>query len=214
MKKAVILLSGGLDSATVAAMALLEEYELFALTFDYGQNNKEELQASEKIVNALKIPSHLIIPLPFMRIFGGSALTNDKIPIAKNSTSKEIPATYVPARNIIFMSIALSYAETIGAEIIYSGINAVDYSGYPDCRPEYVDAFNVMAFVGTKTGVTGKPIRIEAPLINMTKVDIIRAGIALGVDYDMTHSCYSPVEGKACGECDSCQDRRFALANI
>jgi len=205
-KKAIILSSGGLDSTTVMAVAKDQGFDIFSLSFDYGQRHLLELDASKKVANQMGVSHHLVTTIN-MRDIGGSALT-DGIDVPKNSsfTDEEIPVTYVPARNTIFLSFALAWAEVLGAEDIFIGVNAVDYSGYPDCRPEYIQAFQSMANLATKSGVEKKSkIHIQTPLIHMTKAEIIRLGVSLGVDYSQTHSCYDPSsDGKSCGECDSC----------
>jgi 7-cyano-7-deazaguanine synthase len=211
-KKAVVLSSGGLDSTTVMAIAKAEGYEVYSLTFNYGQRHALELKAAGRIAEALAVQEHLMIDLDLGKI-GGSALTEGMgVPKARNEDTmkEEIPATYVPARNTIFLSFALAWAEVVGASDIFVGVNAVDYSGYPDCRPEYIRAFQKMANLGLKAAVEGRMnIRIRAPLIRMTKAEIIRKGVALGIDYRLTHSCYDPSpEGKACGQCDSCLLRK------
>jgi len=205
--KAVILLSGGLDSATTLAYAKSNGYECYALSFDYGQRHKFELKAAKKVAKALGAVKHEIVTVDLSR-FGGSALTSD-IPVPKSRTIKQIghgiPVTYVPARNTVFLSIALAYAESIGAHDIFIGVNALDYSGYPDCRPEYIRAFQKMANIATKAGVEGAKLKIHAPLIKLSKAGIIRLGIKLGVDYSLTSSCYDPEQdGTPCGRCDSC----------
>jgi 7-cyano-7-deazaguanine synthase len=217
-KKAVVLLSGGLDSATVLAIARRQGFTIHALSFDYGQRHKIELQAARRIAKACGA-EHSIITLD-LRQFGGSALTaNIDVPKdrASDQISEGIPITYVPARNTIFLSFALGLAEVIGAFDIFVGVNALDYSGYPDCRPEFIDAFQHLANLATKAGVEGQRFTIHAPLIEMTKAQIIQQGIELGVDYALTTSCYDPSpQGRACGHCDSCQLRRkgFAEAGI
>ncbi len=201
--KAVVLLSGGLDSSTVLAIALEMGYEVHALSFDYGQRHSRELESAKKIAKYFNVP-HKIIKIDLRQI-GGSALT-DNIEVPERNMEeieKEIPITYVPARNTILLSLALGYAEVIDADAIFYGANAIDYSGYPDCRPEYVEAFERMANLGTKRGVEGKPIKIIAPIIHMTKAEIIKKGMELGVPYELTWSCYKGGE-KACGKCDSC----------
>lgn len=202
--KAVILLSGGLDSATCLAVAKSQGFECYTLGFDYGQRHRHELECAKKLS-----PNHKIITIGN---FGGSALVDDNIAVPKGGVGKDIPVTYVPARNTIFLSYALAYAEVLGATDIFIGVNALDYSGYPDCRPEYIEAFQKMANLGTKSA----NFRINTPLINLTKAEIIQLGSSLGVDYSKTSSCYDPVEGKACGECDSCRLRLkgFAEAGI
>ena len=201
--RAVALLSGGLDSSTVLAMALHEGYEVHALSFDYGQRHSRELESAKKIAKYYGVP-HKIIKIDLRQI-GGSALTDD-IDVPERNVEEikdEIPITYVPARNTILLSFALAYAEVIEADAIFYGANAIDYSGYPDCRPEYVDAFEKCANLGTKRGAEGKPIRIIAPIIHMSKAEIIKKGMELGVPYELTWSCYRGGE-KACGRCDSC----------
>ena len=208
-KKAVVLLSGGLDSATVLALARERGFQLHALSFDYGQRHRVELKAAQRVAQSFKA-KHSIISFD-LRQFGGSALTGD-IDVPKNRShdqmSEGIPITYVPARNTIFLSFALGVAETIGSFDIFVGVNVLDYSGYPDCRPEFIEAFETLANVATKAGVEGRRFTIHAPLIQMTKAQIIREGTRLGVDYSMTTSCYDPSQdGRACGHCDSCQLR-------
>ncbi|MDR1484836.1 MAG: 7-cyano-7-deazaguanine synthase QueC [Planctomycetaceae bacterium] len=216
MRRAVVLLSGGLDSATAAAVARSEGYEIFALTIDYNQRHRIEIESAKRIAVALNIAQHLIMPLN-LRLFGGSSLTGD-LEVAKNvplnSIGNSIPTSYVPARNIIFLSIALAYAETIQAEKIYIGVSAIDYSGYPDCRPEFLAAFENMANLATKTGTEGKKISIAAPLVRLDKTATIKLGLSLGLDYSLTHTCYDPVSGGvACGCCESCLLRRQAFSN-
>ena len=213
-KKAVVLLSGGLDSATVLAIARERGFELHALSFDYGQRHRVELKAAQQIAHSFGA-KHSVISFD-LRQFGGSALTGD-IDVPKNRShdqmSEGIPITYVPARNTIFLSFALGVAETIGTFDVFVGVNALDYSGYPDCRPEFIKAFESLANVATKAGVEGQRFNIHAPLIRMTKAQIIREGTRLGVDYSMTTSCYDPSpDGRACGRCDSCQLRRKGFA--
>lgn len=210
-KKAVILLSGGLDSATTAAIAASEGYELYAISFRYGQRHLHELECAKKVAERLNIKKHIIADID-LRVFGGSALTADiDVPKGRSTDemSENIPVTYVPARNTIFLSFALAYAEVLDCEDIFIGVNAVDYSGYPDCRPEYIEAFERMANLATKAAVEGRQIlKINTPLIKLTKAQIIRRGLDLGVDYSLTSTCYSPSpEGLACGECDACQLR-------
>ena len=208
-KKAVVLSSGGLDSTTAMAVAKTEGYEIYSLTFNYGQRHASELEAAKKVAETFAVKEHLILDLDLGKI-GGSALTADDIGVPKARSAKkmkeQIPVTYVPARNTIFLSYALAWAEVLGASDIFVGVNAIDYSGYPDCRPEYIRAFENMAHLALKATVEGKMrIRIQTPLIHMTKAEIIRKGVELGVDYGLTHSCYDPSpEGKACGQCDSC----------
>ena len=208
LKRAVVLLSGGLDSATVAAIAKSEGYEVYALSFSYGQRHAFELKAAERVAAALGVAGHRVAAID-LRVFGGSALT-DEIAVPKGRTASEmghgIPVTYVPARNTIFLSFALAWAEVLGASDVFIGVNALDYSGYPDCRPEFIEAFERMANLATKAGVEGRQnLKIHTPLIAMTKAEIIARGIELGVDYGLTSSCYDPSpEGVPCGECDSC----------
>ena len=217
--RAVVLLSGGLDSATVLAMAGDQGYDCYALSFRYGQRHSHELNAAETVAKSADVKRHLILDLDF-RAMGGSALTADiEVPKDRDTSEMEhdIPVTYVPARNIVFLSVALGWAETLKARHIFIGANALDYSGYPDCRPEFINAFQAMANQGTKAGVEGDPFKIHAPLMHMTKADIIREGTRLGVDYGLTHSCYDPSEsGLACGRCDSCLLRKkgFAEAGV
>ena len=212
-KKAVVLSSGGLDSTTALAIAKAEGYEIYSLTFNYGQRHALELKAAERVAEAFAVKKHLVLNLDFGKI-GGSALTSDAMAVPKARSEKkmrgEIPVTYVPARNTIFLSYALAWAEVLGASDIFVGVNAVDYSGYPDCRPEYIRGFENMANLALKAAVEGKMrIRIQTPLIHLTKAEIIRRGVALGVDYGLTHSCYDPSpEGGACGKCDSCLLRK------
>lgn len=217
--KAIVLLSGGIDSSTTLAVAVSRGYEVHALTVDYGQRNRCEIEAAVRIASFLKAANHKVIELD-LAAFGGSALTDDiDVPdaIAERESERKIPVTYVPARNTILLALALAWAEVMDAANIFIGVNAVDYSGYPDCRPEFVTAFQALANVGTKKGVEGGGFRIEAPLQNMTKAEIIKLGISLGVDYSLTHSCYNPLAaGTACGRCDSCAIRLqgFAAAGI
>ena len=210
MKHAVVLLSGGLDSATTLAIAKSQAYEIYALSFDYEQRHKRELEAAQKIAGALGAKEHRIVTID-SQIFGGSALTSD-VAVPKNRAKEKvgagIPVTYVPARNIIFLAHALAWAETIGAGHIFIGANAIDYSGYPDCRPEFLALFETTANVGTKAGVEGARFQIHAPLIKFSKADIVRKAVELKVDLSLTHSCYDPApDGRACGKCDSCQLR-------
>ena len=211
MKKAVILLSGGLDSTTTLAIAQNSGFKLFGLTFRYGQRHKYEITAAQKIAQAYNLADHKITEID-LRTFGGSALTDDlDVPKDRNNgtINEFIPITYVPARNTIFLSFALAWAEVLGANDIFLGVNSMDYSGYPDCRPEYIQSFANMANLATKAGVEGKQsIKIQTPLINMTKKEIIKKGLKLGVDYSFTHSCYDPEnDGISCGRCDACQIR-------
>ncbi len=208
VKKAVVLSSGGLDSTTAMAIAKFEGFEIYSLSFSYGQRHVVELEAAQKVANALGVTEHLVINMDLNKI-GGSSLTDDiDVPKKRDeqAMTREIPVTYVPARNTIFLSFALAWAEVLESADIFIGVNAVDYSGYPDCRPEYIDAFERMANLATKAGVEGiTKIRIRTPLIHLTKAQIIQKGMELGVDYALTHSCYDPSpQGLACGECDSC----------
>jgi 7-cyano-7-deazaguanine synthase len=207
MKRAVVLLSGGIDSTTTLAMAIADGYEAYALSFDYGQRHQIETEAARRVANSLGAKEHRIAKID-LRVFGGSALTDD-VDVPKQRSEKEIahgiPITYVPARNTIFLSYALAWAELIPADHIFLGVNAIDYSGYPDCRPEFIKAFETLANLGTKAGVEGRRFQIHAPLIRFSKAEIIRKAVELGVDLSLTHSCYDPTsEGFACGECDSC----------
>jgi len=219
-KPAVILLSGGLDSATAAAIAREQGFALFALSFDYGQRHRFELEAARRVAEALGARRHVVFSVNLAQ-FGGSALT-DAIEVPKDRSEWEIahrvPATYVPARNTVFLSLALAYAETLGAADIFLGVNAIDYSGYPDCRPEYIAAFAELANLATKASAEeGRKFTIHAPLIRWTKAEIIRRGLELGLDYGLTHSCYDPgPDGAACGHCDSCRLRLkgFAEAGV
>lgn len=214
-RKAVILLSGGLDSATVVAMARAQGYACYTMSFDYGQRHRAELQAAERVARQLEAIEHKVIGLDLDGI-GGSALTDTAIAVPE-TPGEGIPVTYVPARNTVFLALALGWAEVLGARDIFIGVNAVDYSGYPDCRPEFIEAFERMANLATKAGVEGLGFRIQAPLQNMSKAEIIRAGISHGVDYALTVSCYqADDEGRACGKCDSCRLRAagFAAAGI
>ena len=214
MRRAVVLLSGGLDSATCLAIAKAEGFECHALSFAYGQRHAWELVAARRVAEALGAADQWVVEFDLRRI-GGSALTSD-LPVPKavaGEIGREIPATYVPARNTIFLSFALSWAEVLGARDVFLGVNALDYSGYPDCRPEYLEAFERVANLGTKAGVEGGGFRIRAPLLRMTKAEIVGRGVELGVDYGLTHSCYDPdPEGRACGQCDSCVLRRKGFA--
>lgn len=218
MKKAVLLLSGGLDSATVAAIARTEGYSLYCLSFNYGQRHEIELKAARAVAIANFAAAHQIINLD-LRAFGGSCLTSeaavpkDQVDIASgHSSGEEIPSTYVPARNTIFLSFALAYAETLGCHDIFIGANQIDYSAYPDCRPEFIAAFENLASLATKEGVSGKKCHIHAPLMSLSKGQIISAGTKLLVDYSLTHSCYDPVGDLACGHCDSCLYRKRGFA--
>ncbi|MBX3702785.1 MAG: 7-cyano-7-deazaguanine synthase QueC [Steroidobacteraceae bacterium] len=204
---AVVLVSGGLDSATVLAIARADGHRCHALSFDYGQRHRAELDAARRVARAQGAVLHRILPMPLGEL-GHSALTDPAIAVPEHP-GEGIPVTYVPARNTVFLACALGYAEVVGAGDIYIGVNAVDYSGYPDCRPEFIAAFEKVARLATRAAVEGRAVRIRAPLMELTKADIIRRGIALGVDYSITVSCYQPDEtGRACGRCDSCRLRR------
>ncbi len=211
-RKAVVLSSGGIDSTTAMAIAKYEGFKIYSLSFFYGQRHAFELEAAQKVANAIGVTKHLVINIDLKQI-GGSSLTDD-IDVPKDrdeqEMTREIPVTYVPARNTIFLSFALAWAEVLKSSDIFIGVNAIDYSGYPDCRPEYIDAFERMANLATKAGVEGDTkIRIRTPLIRLTKAEIIQKGIELGIDYALTHSCYDPFpQGQACGRCDSCQLRK------
>jgi 7-cyano-7-deazaguanine synthase len=207
MKRAVVLLSGGLDSTTTLAIAIAEGHEAYALSFDYGQRHQIEIEAARRIANSLGVKEHRVAKID-LRIFGGSALT-DNVDVPKQRSEAEIargiPVTYVPARNTIFLAYALAWAEVISANHIFLGVNAIDYSGYPDCRPEFIEAFKTLANVGTKAGLEGRQFQIHAPLIKFSKGEIIRKAVKLSVDLSLTHSCYDPSpKGLACGQCDSC----------
>lgn len=207
-KKCVVLLSGGLDSATVAIVAKSRKFSLFALTFVYGQRHDIEVEFAKKIAKFLGVWSHEIIYLPDC-LFKSSSLIRASGQEILNNHTEIIPATYVPARNIVFLSIALAYAETVNASHIFVGVNAVDFSGYPDCRPEFIEAFQNVVYTGTKSGISGNPIIIETPLIHLTKGEIITLGLSLGMDYSLTSSCYNPAkDGSPCGVCDSCRIRQ------
>ena len=215
MKNAVVLLSGGLDSATVLALARQQHFRCYALSVDYGQRHHAELAAAKRVADVLGAVEHRVVNIDLTG-FGGSALTDSRIAVPESATTG-IPSTYVPARNTIMLSLALAWAEVLQAQDIFFGVNAVDYSGYPDCRPEYVEAFERMANLATKVAVEGKPLKLHAPLLHMSKAEIIRQGTQLGVDFSMTVSCYqADKQGRACGLCDSCRLRRtgFDLANI
>ena len=207
MKRAVVLLSGGIDSTTTLAIAIADGYEAHALSFDYGQRHHIETEAARRVATSLGAKENRVAEID-LRIFGGSALTDD-LDVPKQRSEKEIghgiPVTYVPARNTIFLAYALAWAEVISANDIFLGVNAIDYSGYPDCRPEFIEAFENLANLGTKAGVEGRRFQIHTPLIKFFKAEIIRKAVKLGVDLSLTHSCYDPSpEGLACGECDSC----------
>lgn len=210
-KKAVVLLSGGLDSTTCLAMAQAAGFEPVCLAVAYGQRHAVELEQARRVARRMGVTDFRVVSVDLRQV-GGSALTAD-IPVPKNepgaALAEGIPVTYVPARNALFLSLALGLAESVGASDLYIGVNAVDYSGYPDCRPAFIEAFEAMATLATKAGVEGTRFKVHAPLSGMTKADIIRAGVALGVDYSLTHSCYDPdAQGRACGRCDSCVLRR------
>lgn len=214
-RNAVVLLSGGLDSATTLAIARQQRYECHAVSFDYGQRHRVELEAAHRVAESLGVAEHRVMGIDWGHI-GGSALTDATIDVPEAKT-RGIPVTYVPARNTVFLAMALGWAEVLGARDIFIGVNAVDYSGYPDCRPEFIEAFERLANLATKAGVEGERFRIHAPLIQMTKAQIIRRGTELGVDYSLTVSCYQPDDqGRACGRCDSCRLRQagFVAAGI
>ena len=213
MSKAVILLSGGLDSTTVLAIAKSQGYDCYALSFDYGQKQRSELDSSISIAKKSNVIEHRIMKISLSDI-GGSALTDQSIDVPKYSESDEIPITYVPARNTIFLSFALAWAEVVDCQTIFIGVNALDYSGYPDCRPEFIEAFENMANLATKQSVEGDRIQIKTPLISMTKAEIIKKGLGLGVDFSETTSCYDAnTLGEACGECDACVLRKIGFEN-
>jgi 7-cyano-7-deazaguanine synthase len=217
-RPAVVLVSGGLDSATVLAIARAEGFETYALSFRYGQRHGVELDAARRVASALGAARHVVADID-LRTFGGSALTDD-IDVPHHASVDElgdgIPVTYVPARNTVFLSFALAWAETLGSSDVFIGVNALDYSGYPDCRPEYISAFEHMANLATKAGVEGRQrLKVHTPLISLTKAQIIQRGLELGVDYSLTHSCYDPdPEGRTCGTCDSCLLRRKGFAEL
>ncbi|MCE7914934.1 MAG: 7-cyano-7-deazaguanine synthase QueC [Nitrosomonas sp. PRO4] len=217
MKNAVVLLSGGLDSATVLAIARNLDFECYALSLDYGQRHRSELTAARNIARSLEARMHRVMPLD-LTVFGGSALTDPSLAVPTQTENSDIPVTYVPARNTIMLSLALAWAEVLGCQDIFIGVNAVDYSGYPDCRAEFIQAFEHMANLATKAAIAeGKRITIHAPLMNLSKKEIIRTGLDLGLDYSITVSCYqADVQGRACGKCDSCRIRRggFNAAGI
>lgn len=205
-KRAVVLLSGGLDSATALAMAMEQGYSCHVLSFDYGQRSVTELNAARAIAAQAGVSEHRVLRL-HLEDFGGSALTDTSIDVPEDQ-AEGVPVTYVPARNTVFLSLALGWAEVLDADAIFIGVNAVDYSGYPDCRPEFIEAFERMANLATRRGINGDPVYIETPLMHLTKADIIRRGTALGIDYALTVSCYqADMEGRACGRCDSCRLR-------
>ena len=214
MKKALVLLSGGLDSTTCLAVAQRDGFELTTLTFDYGQRHAVELEAAKKVADHYQVSRQLVVPLPFFREIGGSALTSDtavpksRTPDEMNGsdadTEESIPVTYVPARNLVFLSIAIGTAEVIGADDLYIGVNALDYSGYPDCRPDFIQQFEKTARLATRTGVVEGNLKIRTPLLNLSKAEIVSLGLELGAPLEFTHSCYDPVDSVSCGACDSC----------
>jgi len=216
-KKAVVLVSGGLDSATVLAAARRQGFSCYAISFDYGQRHRAELEAADHVSRSIGALEHRVVPID-LSAFGGSALTDDSIAVPESGVvADEIPVTYVPARNTVFLSLALAWAEVLGATDLFIGVNAVDYSGYPDCRPEFIDAFRQLANLATKAGVEGDSFAVHTPLIDLSKADIIRLGLELGVDYSQTVSCYQAnADGAACGRCDSCRLRRegFEAAGV
>jgi 7-cyano-7-deazaguanine synthase len=213
--KAVVLLSGGLDSYTAAAMARADGFALYSLTLAYGQRHAQELDAARRVAAALGVLRHLELKLDLRQI-GGSALTSDSaVPLDRDLAATDIPSTYVPARNTIFLSLALGWAEVLGAHDLFIGVNALDYSGYPDCRPDFIKAFESLASLATRAGVEGQRWRIHAPLIRLSKSEIIRTGLSLGLDYGLTHSCYAPSpDGRPCGRCDSCILRAKGFAEV
>jgi 7-cyano-7-deazaguanine synthase len=212
-KPAVCLVSGGLDSATVLAIARREGYRCYALSFDYGQRHRAELEAASRVASSQGAAEHRVVSID-LRAFGGSALTAD-IAVPKTGVGEGIPITYVPARNTVFLSFALAWAEVLSSSDVFIGVNAIDYSGYPDCRPEFIAAFEAMANLATKTGVEGRThLKIHAPLIHLSKCEIIKLGAELGVDFKLTHSCYDPdAQGRSCGQCDSCRLRLKGFAD-
>jgi 7-cyano-7-deazaguanine synthase len=217
-RKAVVLLSGGLDSTTVLAIAQEEGFQTYALSFRYGQRHIEELEAARKIAVELGATQHMVADIN-LAAFGGSALTDHAVDVPHRESLDDldagIPITYVPARNTVFLSFALAWAETLGSSDIFIGVNALDYSGYPDCRPEYIEAYERMANLATKAGVEGtQRLRIHTPLISLTKAQTIQRGLDLGLDYSLTHSCYDPIDGRACETCDSCLLRRRGFAQL
>jgi 7-cyano-7-deazaguanine synthase len=215
-RKAVVLLSGGLDSSTILAIARAEGFTPYALTFRYGQRHQDELAAAQRVAQEMGVAEHVIAEID-LRLFGGSALTTEGLEVpkgrAQDEMSEGIPITYVPARNTIFLSFALAWAEVLGANDIFIGVNAVDYSGYPDCRPEYIEAYRQMANLATRAGVEGERLNIHTPLIALSKAQIITRGLELGVDYSITLTCYDPRQGLACGACDACQLRLKGFAD-
>lgn len=214
---AIVLLSGGLDSYTAGGIARQLGYALYALSIRYGQNHAQEIDASRRVATALQVEQHVELDLDLRQVAASALIGTGAVPMDRDLSNGEIPATYVPARNTIFLSLALAWAETLGTHDVFVGINALDYSGYPDCRPEYVRAFERLAALATKAGVQGQDFRIHAPLQHLTKAEIIREGLSLGLDYSLTHSCYAPAaSGRACGHCDSCvlRARGFAEAGV
>jgi len=216
-RKAVVLLSGGLDSSTILAIAKAQGFTPYALTFRYGQRHEGELKAAQRVAKTAGVAEHVIAEID-LKLFGGSALTSDELEVPKGRSegdmSEGIPITYVPARNTIFLSFALAWAEVLGAHDIFIGVNAVDYSGYPDCRPEYIEAYSKMANLATREGVEGSaPLTIHTPLIDLSKAEIIGEGLKYGVDYSITLTCYDPVDDQACGECDACALRLKGFAS-
>lgn len=211
----MVLLSGGLDSSTCLAVARAEGREVHALSVDYGQRHRGELARARRIARALGAAGHRVVKVD-LSAFGGSALTDRKIAVPKGRSpgrmARDIPVTYVPARNTVMLGLALAFAETVGAEELWLGVNAIDYSGYPDCRPEFLRAFEKVARLATRAGVSGRPLRIRAPLLRLTKAAIVKLGTRLGVPYGITQSCYDPVRGRACGRCDACVLRRKGFA--
>jgi 7-cyano-7-deazaguanine synthase len=218
-RRAVVLLSGGLDSSTCLAVARDAGFETYCLSVDYGQRHRGELARARRVARALGAKEAKVVKVD-LSAFGGSALTDEAIAVPKGRSPRRmasgIPVTYVPARNTVLLALALAHAETVGAEDVYVGVNAIDYSGYPDCRPEFLRAFERVARLATKAGVSGRPLRIRAPLLRLSKAAIIKLGTSLGVPYRLTHSCYDPVRGRACGRCDACVLRRkgFAEAGV
>ena len=210
--RAVCLLSGGLDSSVCLALARSQGFECYALSFDYGQRHRVELESAARVAQSLGVARHLVVPID-LRVFGGSALTSDlEVPKGRSAAqmTTEIPVTYVPARNTVFLSLALAWAEVLGCSDIFIGVNALDYSGYPDCRPEFIEAYEEMANLATKAGVEGRMgLKIHTPLIHLSKAEIVKLGAQVGLDFSLTHSCYDPDEfGRPCGQCDSCVLRR------
>lgn len=211
MKKAVVVLSGGLDSTTCMGIAAKEGYELYALTFNYGQRHQVELLSAQRVAERYHVKEHRIVTLDFLRDLGGSALTDNDLAVPTAGLTKDIPITYVPGRNLLFLSIASSYAEVLDADAIFIGVNALDYSGYPDCRPQFIESVQTAIERGTKKGVEGSPTLVKTPLLHWTKAQIIKTGMELSVPYELTTSCYQGGE-EACGECDSCRLRLKGFA--